>query len=125
MDLNNLSIAIVSGDNEFAAQLSKHFDSIGWRPRTVGEDDVRSVLEDADLDVLLLDEPGDEVWTTCVQIREAGGTGSPALGVIVAEEKSTQPFRDAGADIGVPKPSTVVDVQDMIVGALLRLHPDL
>lgn len=107
---DNLSVAILTPDTELAAKLTAHLEADGWLPGALDTvDELRGYLEDKYLDVVLLDEPDDELWAMCVAVQNASESQSPVLAVI-APADDVQEFRDAGGDIVLPKPASVEDI---------------
>jgi hypothetical protein len=111
MGHENLSAGIISADSEWADGLSKALEADGWLPGVITVDELRGYLADKYLDVVILDEPSDELWAMCVAAQNASDTQSPVLAVLVPEG-GTDEFRAAGADVAVPKPASYVDVGD-------------
>lgn len=110
----NLSAGIISADTEWADGLSKYLEDERWQPGVITVDELRTYLAEKYLDVVILDEPSDELWALCVETQNASETQSPVLAVLVPEGE-TQEFRDAGADVAVPKPASHKDVGDHLL----------
>ncbi|MDQ1583272.1 MAG: hypothetical protein QOF36_1326 [Microbacteriaceae bacterium] len=120
-----LRIAVLTDDHGWGDAVSKHFAGIGREAVVVeGTDELQRRLDENSVDVILLDQPSDDVWEFCFDAQKQSDTMSPVLAVVRPEEDSNEMWAEAGADISVPSEAKdPVDVEDFLRAYFSKL-PD-
>ncbi len=109
---DDLRVVVVTDDAAWGDAVTKHFADSGRQAavaETVDDIDVTSV------DVIVLDQPSDDVWEFCRNAQRESDTMSPVLAVIRPAEDSNEKWVEAGADINFPAEARdPVDVEDFL-----------